>query len=1160
MPRPIRSNVRSTPSRLLYVIEPLEWRLLLTAFYDYDILASTGDAVGGGYTISSFNGETSINDNGRVAFVANAAGPTTGKMIVSGDTQTAPRIISFNPSSRTYDFAQITNDNLVAAGDRINSGGTLSFFLRTWDSNSPASFTTLVRNTDKDDSGIPLDIVQIPSRSNNGALSFLSFPGGTGTLTLRSAAGAIRSAGAVSGAFRSMTGDNGWTVVKTSPASGQAILAFPATGAGQSIATPANFSAVGLPGISDDGTIIAFAGNSIVDGKGIYLSHLDAGAWSTAIKVAGINNELGYDAMGNGLFLNDFDMSINSRVGVVRQEGGVPGFEGDTILLSFVGTPSAASRDNPRIAGTPLLFTANQGLWTMRINPDRALSGAAGVLWDRRTSPFPVMQIGDKIGGQVVTALSTYDPIATAARDQDGAVRTVAPGDHYVVFRATTAAGDKIVRAAQFDSDSDGLFDHWERAPAGGRIGGVDINRDGTADLNLSAMGANPMHKDLFLEIDWLKPYAAAHKDFSPQAQALTSVVNMFAAAPLPNPAGGMGVTLHVDAGAGLSQNMGAVSLQGGDQIADSATGKHLQVVYLGADGSVSFPGFTDGFGQPILTRSMESIKTTFFGSADMDARELVFRYSVFADFQGANVVGPNLTFKGSSGLAEAANFDQANDDHFIPGNDLLVTLHGIRATANRRLTLPFPGVGAPADVPQPVGWFQAQTLAHELGHTLTLHHGGNDDNTADPPTAPVKPTYKSLMNYTYQLYPDSTGGLVQTYSGAADPVYDDWSHVELGFSEYFDGVGNSLSNSSRYGVSSPQDIDPPTLDNFEQINGPLDDQAPAINIVSPADNASVPTSSTLTVDLTASDNIGLSTVMVSFDVDGDGTISADEKIVAVSTGPGTYRAIFANVSGAAGPRMLTATATDVSTFTTDQSISLNVTTGGAAPPKITASSFTFDALPHKLTFTFDQDVSASLAAADFFIRKTDGTGQITPTLLPYDSVNNRITLTLPGITPDGRYVVTLSSTGITNATGGQLDGDGNGAAGPDFDFNFFFLSGDANHDASVDFNDLVALAQHYNTPASGPALGDFNYDGNVDFNDLVTLAQHYNISLPSPGLTASGPAAPLLAATTSTPSTTRDLLSTFSKKRVVIPGPRAAALHHPEHPAPVRKIPNRYH
>jgi Dockerin type I domain len=56
-------------------------------------------------------------------------------------------------------------------------------------------------------------------------------------------------------------------------------------------------------------------------------------------------------------------------------------------------------------------------------------------------------------------------------------------------------------------------------------------------------------------------------------------------------------------------------------------------------------------------------------------------------------------------------------------------------------------------------------------------------------------------------------------------------------------------------------------------------------------------------------------------------------------------------------------------------------------------------------------------------------------------------------------------------------------------------LRGDANRDGVVDFNDLVVLAQNYNSEVSTDqwASGDFNGDGVVDFNDLVALAQNYN-------------------------------------------------------------------
>jgi hypothetical protein len=56
-------------------------------------------------------------------------------------------------------------------------------------------------------------------------------------------------------------------------------------------------------------------------------------------------------------------------------------------------------------------------------------------------------------------------------------------------------------------------------------------------------------------------------------------------------------------------------------------------------------------------------------------------------------------------------------------------------------------------------------------------------------------------------------------------------------------------------------------------------------------------------------------------------------------------------------------------------------------------------------------------------------------------------------------------------------------------------LGGDANFDGAVGFDDLVVLAQNYNSIGSW-SEGDFNGDGKVDFFDLVILAQNYNKSL----------------------------------------------------------------
>jgi hypothetical protein len=61
-----------------------------------------------------------------------------------------------------------------------------------------------------------------------------------------------------------------------------------------------------------------------------------------------------------------------------------------------------------------------------------------------------------------------------------------------------------------------------------------------------------------------------------------------------------------------------------------------------------------------------------------------------------------------------------------------------------------------------------------------------------------------------------------------------------------------------------------------------------------------------------------------------------------------------------------------------------------------------------------------------------------------------------------------------------------------------FTLLGDSNLDRSVNFVDLVHLAQSYGVTAAGTTWlhGDFTYDGRTAFEDLVALAQNYNRSM----------------------------------------------------------------
>ena len=66
------------------------------------------------------------------------------------------------------------------------------------------------------------------------------------------------------------------------------------------------------------------------------------------------------------------------------------------------------------------------------------------------------------------------------------------------------------------------------------------------------------------------------------------------------------------------------------------------------------------------------------------------------------------------------------------------------------------------------------------------------------------------------------------------------------------------------------------------------------------------------------------------------------------------------------------------------------------------------------------------------------------------------------GPLPDGNYRVTLDGAGVSNATGVAI--------GAMTALDFYAFAGDANRDRTVDFNDLVKLAQNYNTRFGSPA------------------------------------------------------------------------------------------
>ena len=189
----------------------------------------------------------------------------------------------------------------------------------------------------------------------------------------------------------------------------------------------------------------------------------------------------------------------------------------------------------------------------------------------------------------------------------------------------------------------------------------------------------------------------------------------------------------------------------------------------------------------------------------------------------------------------------------------------------------------------------------------------------------------------------------------------------------------------------------------------------------------------------------------------------------------------------ASGAHAITAKST-VGGVESASSAALAVTIDTAGPQAGTPTHL-YQTSPQRIRIAFTEDVAASVAAGDMLIVKQDSTLPYEVTGVAWDG--NVATFALPAGLPDGDYRATVAAGNVTDAAGNPL------AAGVTFDF--FVFAGDATHDRKVDFSDLVALAQNYNT-LGGMTFdkGDFNYDGDVDFDDLVILAQAYNTELPT--------------------------------------------------------------
>lgn len=657
-------------------------------FYEWTEIAKTGMTDTIGRTVTRVRAEASVNDSGRVALVASSA---VGDAVLVGDGVGPLRNVTMNVNAMNFDYVMINNDNDIT----FRSIGWGRMLINWVELAKPGIWTHLADNTrqlsqltvpmlaDGQIGGLP-PFVAFLGRDSDNASFFgdsifgaemnnyfrLYTAGGNATTysTVSNLTGTqlLYFRGAVSSFFadpvrvaasygRYVPEDDGRIVLFEFM---DAMWEARAIASSEATMAVRGYSLGRFASISNSGKVVAFGGgcinldepegSSLNPGKFgvfIYLPDAPAGAaeWvDEPLCVWSDDDSITYNDTAAPIRFAEFDFR-NAPVAVIHDEFEPEGLIGDVITLAFVATPSEASRLNPAAATRHLQFTDKKGIWTLRVRIVK--DTATGEPRFEAAEPIPVMQVGTVVEpGKVVVDLQMTDPLAAAYADTAGHPRTPSPGDHFIAFTASVdtngdGKGDenRAFRGALMDTDEDGLLDHWERS-------GIDITGDRVTDLDLAPLGADPMHKDVFLQVDWPVPRRESGVLFW-QTQLTRDVaeqlVTMFANAPVTNPDGTTGITLHVDAGppseaSGLepSANMGTnpADLQGGEKIEMLPDGSNLRpdVIYMG------YSGGPDGISCPgLAARDFHRIKDQYFGRYDRRARELAFRYCVLTDFCG---------------------------------------------------------------------------------------------------------------------------------------------------------------------------------------------------------------------------------------------------------------------------------------------------------------------------------------------------------------------------------------------------------------------------------------------------------------------------------------------------------------------------------------------
>jgi hypothetical protein len=286
------------------------------------------------------------------------------------------------------------------------------------------------------------------------------------------------------------------------------------------------------------------------------------------------------------------------------------------------------------------------------------------------------------------------------------------------------------------DSDGDGLTDVEENA-LGTRLGDPDTDDDGLLDgwevlgysangfvEPLPAYGADPVRKDIFVEIDWMASIEESHINAVIAYQAAVDVIRTFRRS-------GTDIEIHFDLGPAIESYIPENLREPGFDFSAFATEADAEKVIPYQD---QFPA-RPSCGSPSSGLSLYEAYNC--GRYFRPSRRNIFYYVVIAE---------RAVAAEGSGQPFEAGVNPPFTDSF---SDELARRDGLRGAGVQVCAIsrkPAPDVG-----PELRRYQYSVNLLHELGHAFGLGHGGAQEgflwNNVNH-----KPNYPSIMNYRFQF------------------------------------------------------------------------------------------------------------------------------------------------------------------------------------------------------------------------------------------------------------------------------------------------------------------------------------------------------------------------------------------------------------------------